>query len=536
MPPRRHLLLIAFLTVLTLIVLVARTGSRDGQRGGWLRKGGPEEDPTPKPTPCVEHLGWLDQYQFNYPIQYVSRKIITSTSPTHDRPSLSIQEYPLFDESTAIDLAESATVKIEKCLPPLELDVPHGRLRPADASNLVFGLQTTMSRLKDTVKHLARWLPHTGARLYAIVIENEETPADDREMEKVQKKFKEAGMNVHLIHPVREDHTFAQRYFSLVSVMYRMRNAKTQWVITIDDDTFFPSIHELLALLSKYDASRPYYLGALSEDWWAVNRYGLMGFGGAGIMISLPLAQTIANHTEDCEEHLRTSAGDISVMDCIYAHSLTKLTHIPSLHQVDMHGDLSGFYESGRELLSLHHWKESVGYKLELDKMHLVSDVCETCFLQRWQFPNDLVLTNGFSIVHYPQGHISGTKPGVLGGAIEKVDLNEVERTWGDDINVLHSLAPTRAKMEAESKTSYRLLDSQLVDAGDGVKDTVRQVYFRKGEKGVNEGRDTVMVLDWKAGPNAGPDDVGVMTEETKTKNEQAKKRPHGIERFEGKR
>jgi hypothetical protein len=209
MPPRRHLLLIAFLTVLTLIVLVARTGSRDGQRGGWLRKGGPEEDPTPKPTPCVEHLGWLDQYQFNYPIQYVSRKIITSTSPTHDRPSLSIQEYPLFDESTAIELAESATVKIEKCLPPLELDVPHGRLRPADASNLVFGLQTTMSRLKDTVKHLARWLPHTGARLYAIVIENEETPADDREMEKVQKKFKEAGMNVHLIHPVREDHTFA---------------------------------------------------------------------------------------------------------------------------------------------------------------------------------------------------------------------------------------------------------------------------------------------------------------------------------------
>jgi hypothetical protein len=91
--------------------------------------------------------------------------------------------------------------------------------------------------------------------------------------------------------------------------------------------------------------------------------------------------------------------------------------------------------------------------------------------------------------------------------------------------------------MEAESKTSYRLLDSQLVDAGDGVKDTVRQVYFRKGEKGVNEGRDTVMVLDWKAGPNAGPDDVGVvMTEETKTKNEQAKKRPHGNERFERKR
>ncbi|PMD48961.1 glycosyltransferase family 31 protein [Hyaloscypha variabilis F] len=485
MPPRRHLLLIAFLTVLTLVLLVARTGSHDGLRGSWLQKGEQEYDPTPKAAPCVEHLGWLEQYQFNYPIQYVSRKIITSTSPTHERPSLTIQEYPLFDEPTTVNLAESRT-----------LEVPHGRLHPADASNLIFGLQTTISRLKDTVKHLARWLPHTGARLYAILIENEETPADDLEMEKLQKIFKEQGMDVHLMHPVQQNDTFAQRYFSLVSVMYSMRNAKTQWVITIDDDTFFPSVHDLLALLAKFDASQPHYLGALSEDWWAVNHYGLMGF-------------VVANYTEDCAQHLRTSAGDVSVMDCIYAHSLTKLTHIPSLHQVDMHGDLSGFYESGRELLSLHHWKESVGYRLEMDKMHLVADVCDTCFLQRWQFPNDLVLTNGFSIAHYPQGHITGTKPGVLGGAIEKVDLNEVERTWGDEINVLHSLAPTRGKMDSEAKTSYRLLDSLLVDAGDGNKDTVRQVYFKKGEKGVGDGRDTVMVLDWKAGPNAGPDDKG---------------------------
>ena len=520
MPPRRHLLLIAFLTVCTLTVLVARTSSHDGQRGGWLPKGGQEEDHTPKPAPCIEHLGWLEQYQFDYPIQYVSRKIITSTSPTHDRPSLTIQDYPLFDEPTTIDLAGSRTVKIERCLPPLELEVPHGRLQPADASNLIFGLQTTMSRLKDTVKHLARWLPHTGARLYAIVIENEETPADDREMEKLQKTFKEQGMDVHLMHPVNLNDTFPQRYFSLVSVMYSMRSAKTQWVITIDDDTFFPSVHDLLALLKTYDASKPHYLGALSEDWWAVNHYGLMGFGGAGIMISLPLAETVANYTEECAEHLRTTAGDVSVMDCIYNHSPIKLTHIPSLHQVDMHGDLSGFYESGRELLSLHHWKESVGYRLEMDKMHLVSEICDTCFLQRWLFPNDLVLTTGFSIVHYPQGHITGTKPGVLGGAIEKVDLSEVERTWGDEINVLHSLAPTRGKMEAEAKTSYRLLDSMLVDAGDGVRDTVRQVYFKKGEKGVGEGKDTVMVLDWKAGPNALPDDKGVKNEEPKKKDD----------------
>ncbi|PMD12165.1 hypothetical protein NA56DRAFT_683484, partial [Hyaloscypha hepaticicola] len=53
MPPRRHLLLIAFLTVFTLIILVARTGRRDGQRGGWLHKGDEErEGLAPKATPC----------------------------------------------------------------------------------------------------------------------------------------------------------------------------------------------------------------------------------------------------------------------------------------------------------------------------------------------------------------------------------------------------------------------------------------------------------------------------------------------------
>jgi hypothetical protein len=172
-----------------------------------------------------------------------------------------------------------------------------------------------------------------------------------------------------------------------------------------------------------------------------------------------------------------------------------------------MHGDLSGFYESGREILSLHHWKEGsiAGYKLEMEKMHLVADICDSCFLQRWQFPKDLVLTNGFSIVHYPQGHLTGKKPGVLAvGATDKIDLYEVEHTWGDDIDVLHSLAPIRDKMSEEQKIGYKLLDSMVVDPGNGRKDTVRQVYFKEGAAGE---MDTVMVLNWKAGPNAGPDE-----------------------------
>lgn len=513
MNARRPLIVVVFLTIVTAIVFVARYGLQDGGRlrkvDDWIHPGGTAKGKDPEPTGCTEHLGWLEPYQFTSTIQYVSRDIITTPSLNGERPSLTVMDKPLFDDFTTIDLTQSQVIEIPRCLPPLTLQVPHVKYEPADASNMVFGLQTTMRRLRETIKHLARWLPNTNARLYAIVIENEELAVDDNDIQVLEKQFRDQGMKVTILHPVKETDSFAQRYFSLVNVMYEARDDKTQWMTLIDDDTFFPSMHDLLAMLSMHDASVPQYIGSLSEDWWAVNHYGLMGFGGASIILSVPMGLVIHDHNDDCKEHLRTTAGDISVMDCIYQYSSTKLTHIPALHQVDMHGDLSGFYESGREILSLHHWKEgsAAGYKLEIEKMHLVADICDSCFLQRWQFHKDLVLSNGFSIAHYPEGHLTGEKPGGLlgtgvgaGTKVDKIDLNEMEETWADEINVQHSLAPKRPKMTEESKIGYKLLDSFVTDsdADKGKKgDVVRQVYFKEGGEGQ---KDTVMVLNWRAG------------------------------------
>ncbi|CAG8970734.1 hypothetical protein HYALB_00001516 [Hymenoscyphus albidus] len=505
---RRPLLLAVFLTVLFGILFTGRYGVKEGSQlkphiekvEHFLRPAGPK-------APCEEHLGWLEPYSFSYPINYVSRDIIAVPDPESQRPPLTVINEPLLADFSTVDLSQSQTLRNSKCLPPLSLKVSRVAVPPQDASNMIFGMQTTMGRLKSTVKHLARWLPNTNARLFAIVIENEETPADDAAMKALEKEFLDQGMNVTVMHPVSPTDNFPQRYFSLVSVMYKARTEKTDWVVCIDDDTFFPSMHDLAAMLKDHDPKKQQYIGSLSEDWWAVNHYGLMGFGGAGILLSTPLAKVVDEFTPWCKSHLRTSAGDISVMDCVYDHSTTKLTHIAGLHQVDMHGDLSGFYESGREMLSLHHWKEgsAAGYKLEMEKMHLVANICDNCFLQRWQFKNEFILSNGFSIAQYPQGQISGKKPGGVlgtgvGGSVDKIDLQAMEHTWGDDINVLHSLHPVRDKLPDDVKIGYKLLDSMLVDSdaeGQKVKDVVRQVYFKEGGEGV---KDTVMVLNWHAG------------------------------------
>ena len=497
------------------MIIVARIGAQDDSKlHPHLQK--VEKWITPPKAvkvgfvPCEEDLGWLEPYAFNYPINYVSRDIVTIPTTDSARPSLTVIEEALFAKLSTIDLATSQTLKSDKCLPPLALEVPRVLESPADASNMIFGLQTTIHRLRNSVQHLARWLPNTGARLYAIVIESEGVAADDSDMAILEKEFHDLGMNVSVIHPVESTDRFAARYFSLGSVMYQARNEKTEWVVYIDDDTFFPSLHDLQLMLLKHDSNKEQYIGALSEDWWAVNHYGLMGFGGAGIFLSMPLAKVVDEHTQFCKTHLRTTSGDVTVMDCIYQHSATKLTHVPELHQIDIAGDLSGFYESGRQFLSLHHWKKE--FKLALEKMHVVADICDSCFLQRWQFPNEMILSNGFSITQYPQGHLTGKKLGGahgtgVGGLVDKANFEEMEHTWPEDINVLHSLAPVRPKMVNDTKISYKLRDSMWLDSdvkGHALHDTVRQVYFKEGGEGE---KDTVMVLNWHAGVNPAPVD-----------------------------
>jgi hypothetical protein len=510
MVPRKPFLLAALVTVITCFIVFGRYGPSNGAQLRTVLDGIHSSPANTEPDlgSCTEHVGWLEPYQFTYPIQYVSRDIIARGRADHERPSLTVIDKPLFLDFSEVNLAESQTLKFGQCLPPLELDVPHGSMMKVDASNMIFGMQTTMGRLRATVKHLTRWLPNTGARLYVIVKESEEVAAKDNEMAALEKQMRDQGMLVSVVHPVRPIDSFAQRYFSLVHVMYEARNEKTQWITTIDDDTFFPSMWDLQKMLQEHDWTKPQYVGSLSEDWWAVNHYGLMGFGGAGILLSLPLAKIVDDQGDACKENLRTTAGDISVMDCVYRYSSTKLTHIPGLHQVDMHGDLSGFYESGREMLSLHHWKEgsAAGYKLEMEKMHLVANVCDSCFLQRWQFTNEFLLSNGFSITSYPQGHLTGKKPGGvmgtgMGGQVEKINLELMEKTWGDDINVLHSLAPVREKMTDETKIGYKLLDSVIVkgdEIGAPGATVVRQIYFKEGGEG--QGKDTVLVLNWRSG------------------------------------
>ena len=452
--------------------------------------------------PCRDQLEALKHLDLTYPIRYAHRDIVVNPTSGAARLSMTKLATSLFPDFQTVDLTDNSNVELHNCKDPLVLDVPIFPKGPIDASHLSFGISTTIKRLDSSIPSLLRWLKDTHAKLYVILIENDDMPpdakesfhpADPKQMADLQKRMRDLGLDVTISSPLTKHDIFSQRYFSLVKVMYNNRDPKTQWISLVDDDTFFLSMPSLVKTLSTFDPKQQHYVGALSENWWSVTRYGFMAFGGAGIFLSIPLAEIIDAKYEDCQERSKTSAGDIRLKECIYWHTRTKLTNIPDLHQIDIDNDLSGIYESGVLPLSLHHWKgggpDGKGYPLS--SMHLVADVCGDCFLQRWQFEGDLVLTNGFSIATYPKGNLKGMEIDKMEETWNQLGTVEKSHNRGGD----HSLEPTRPKLKlGEEKIQYRLLESVVVEGG------VRQSYFGSGSDGE---LDTLLQLIWLHRPEA---------------------------------
>ncbi|KAM3211300.1 hypothetical protein ACQJBY_064847 [Aegilops geniculata] len=130
-----------------------------------------------------------------------------------------------------------------------------------------------------------------------------------------------------------------------------------RWLVLADDDTAFV-LPNLLHTLSKYDWHEPWYLGAPSESaaqnvWHGFN----MAYGGGGIAISWPLAARLARVLDSCIIRYPHLYGSDSRIYACLAELGVELTHEPGFHQIDLHGDISGFLRAHplAPLVSLHH-------------------------------------------------------------------------------------------------------------------------------------------------------------------------------------
>ena len=152
---------------------------------------------------------------------------------------------------------------------------------------------------------------------------------------------------------------------------------QADWYVLGDDDTFFiPKALE--SALAKYDASKPWYIGAPSESGkqnrdlgiWLLSNGGQVGefaFGGAGIIISQGLMQILVPKFEEClHNHDGMIGGDQRIGACVKVLSPgTELTRFMGMHQIDnFHhdNDFLALLEAHpvEPLISLHHLADVV--------------------------------------------------------------------------------------------------------------------------------------------------------------------------------
>ncbi|KAL4921644.1 hypothetical protein BDW62DRAFT_219023 [Aspergillus aurantiobrunneus] len=359
--------------------------------------------------------------------------------------------FTAFEDSLDVSMPPYRTVHLDTGASPIPAPRP-------DASHMVFGVATSLQKLEDSLDAFAHWASNTNAHIVAVV---EQGGSSTRTC--VQQRADELGIRLTI---TQTEDDRLDRYFSLIHVLYQHQEAlMTQWAVLMDDNTFFPSMRNLVARLAFYDASIPQYIGGMTEDLARLSGVGYVAYGGAGIFLSIPLLEDLQYVFETC--HSLKDKGDRMLASCIYAHTSAKFTRERGLYQLDLHGDASGFFESGRPLpLSVHHWRS--WFQADMVALGKVADICgDECLLRRFHLSKskDWFLINGYSII---QDATLWNEP------------RPMEQTWEKSKYqgsnpFAYSLGPLR-RLDPD-KVSFQLKDA-VQETG---RDQVRQVYVFKG-------------------------------------------------------
>ena len=420
----------------------------------------------------------VSSYNISSKFQYMKRYIKFTRTDGLERKSLTkLDQNLLTGKFRTIEIGREYSPAT--CAEPIEIQVPRSGL-PAtvNASDFIFGVSTTYKRFMDPettpINEWIYWLTdsqgHTnGGKLLLMLLD-----ATDEELQEVANLLGDVGIDVDVYHSDSAVQ-MAVRYITLVPTLYTHREAsKRKWVVTCDDDTFFPSMHGLIEKFQSFDHTRPMYVGALSEDIGALERHGSQAFGGAGVFLSMPMAEKITDLFEYCKSERKIleadsgwgAQGDILLRKCIYENTEVRLTNVWDLWQLDLFGHPSGFYEWGIKPLSLHHYRGGGWHHAKPGQFSKIAHTCgEDCVMQRFQTADDFIIS-GYSVAHYPEGIT--------------FDWHQIEATvfaapenrgW----NLDHMLGPQRPSLlKTGRKIAWELEESEVRQDG-----SVIQTYIR---------------------------------------------------------
>ncbi|KAK7921289.1 hypothetical protein PG985_009311 [Apiospora marii] len=421
------------------------------------------------------------KYQLENGFEYFKRYVKINREPIARKTMTKLQQDFLPTAFKTIDFNYPDAYGEEKCTPPLEVSVPESPYPTSgNLSDFMFGVSTTFKRFSSSktspVNEWTYWLTDgkgksNGGKLVLLLLD-----ASEEQILEAKTILTERGVDVDVYHSDSRME-MAVRYLTLVPTLYNHpERPNKKWLVTCDDDTFFPSVHKLTQKFEEYDPTEPLYIGTLSEDVNNVDRHGSQAFGGAGVFLSVPLAAQVQANYESCksEAKIRESnsgwgpQGDILLRKCIYENSDVRLSVLHGLYQLDLYGDPSGFYEAGLQPISLHHFKGGGWHSALPWQYTKIAHICgEDCTFQRFRTKDDFVLSTSFSVVKYPKG--------------VDFNMNQMERTFAaapqdKGWNLDYVFDPQRPSLlKTGRKISWDLQEATVND-----DNTVTQIYVRK--------------------------------------------------------
>jgi hypothetical protein len=129
-------------------------------------------------------------------------------------------------------------------------------------------------------------------------------------------------------------HPSGLRISRIAMESFRLSLPNVRWFVLGDDDTIF-NVHNLLAVLSKYDPSEMVYIGNPSESHSANSYFSHnMAFGGGGIAISYPLAEALSRIHDDCLDRYPKLYGSDDRLHACITELGVPLSREPGFHQV----------------------------------------------------------------------------------------------------------------------------------------------------------------------------------------------------------
>ncbi|KAI3791924.1 hypothetical protein L2E82_05792 [Cichorium intybus] len=227
---------------------------------------------------------------------------------------------------------------------------------PTDVTQLVFAISGTVKAWRDRRSFFREWWRPNVTRGY-IFFDKNPTPDLLPWPSELLPPYRVSENTTQFEVYSRHVRPYVIRIVRTIIEVFRERDKDVRWYVLGDDDTVF-FVDNLVELLGRYDHTKYYYIGGVSECVKSNFDFSFeMAFGGAGFALSYPLVEALVANLDKCIGIYPFYYVSDQILSACIADLGVPLTHEKGFHQIDLVHDISGFLSAHPQtpLISLHH-------------------------------------------------------------------------------------------------------------------------------------------------------------------------------------